>query len=308
MVAGIKYKFSGHQTFAFRYGWLEKGVLGVDERATLFSDDDAMVELGVGKNMVASIRHWCQLAQLVEVDPGVEKNSGRILCLTAIGRRLLGNDGWDPFLEDDASLWLLHWLIVSNPNMGTSWKLLFSRFFRPDFTRRELIDFVLSYAEKESLKVGENVVSRDVDCLIRTYAATSDGKQAYNPEESFGCPLLQLNLVQPSPDGELYRFSIGPKPSLPASVFAYALSQYLAHIGDQVNTLSVQKCLYGEGSPGQAFKLDENSLIEYIEELEAITDGALLLDETAGLKQIYRRKLVDTNLVLDRYYRGSLVQ
>jgi len=58
MAGRLKYKFSGHQTFAFRYGWLEKGVRGIDECATLFSEDDALVRLGVGKNMVSSIRHW----------------------------------------------------------------------------------------------------------------------------------------------------------------------------------------------------------------------------------------------------------
>ena len=31
MAGNLKYKFSGHQTFVFRYGWLEKGVRGVNE-------------------------------------------------------------------------------------------------------------------------------------------------------------------------------------------------------------------------------------------------------------------------------------
>src|SRR5262249_29758269 len=74
MVAAIKYKFSGHQTFVFRYGWLEKGGRGVNECPTLFSEDDALVRLGVGKNMVSSIQHWSHVTQLVELDPdGKEK-------------------------------------------------------------------------------------------------------------------------------------------------------------------------------------------------------------------------------------------
>lgn len=305
MVRDLRYKFSGHQTFVFRYGWLEKGVRGVHDGPTLFSDDDALVRLGVGKNMVSSIRHWCQLSQIVETDPDVERNTGRHLRVTDLGRKLLLDDGWDPFLEDDASLWLIHWLVVSNPEIGTAWKLLFSRYFRPDFTRRELIDFVAAFAEKESLKVGENVIARDIDCLVRTYAATANGKKALNPEETFDCPLLQLNLIQPSPDGELFRFAIGPKPSLSAPIFAFALAQYFDRVAASTNTLNVQKCLYGEGSPGQAFKLDENSLIEYVEELEESTGRAMMLDETAGLKQIYRRRKIDPVKVLEDYYRGS---
>jgi len=305
MAENLKYKFSGHQTFAFRYGWLEKGVRGVNECATLFSNDDALVRLGVGKNMVASIRHWCQMAQLVQTDPDVERNTGRHLRVTDIGKRLLLDDGWDPFLEDDASLWLIHWLIVSNSEIGTAWKLLFSRFVRPDFTRRELIVFVGSFVERESLKVGTNVIGRDVECLIRTYAPSTNGNKPLSPEETFDCPLQQLDLVQPSPDGELYRFAIGPKPSLPAAVFAFALCQYFDHEAPNRNTLNVQKCLYGEGSPGQAFKLDENSLIDYVEELADATNGAMMLDETAGLKQIYRRHTIDWIQILNDYYRGS---
>jgi len=69
------------------------------------------------------------------------------------------------------------------------------------------------------------------------------------------------------------------------------------------NTMSVQECLYGQGSPGQAFKLDENTLIFHIEELDKITRGKITLDETAGLKQIYRRKEMDALKLLEDYYR-----
>lgn len=299
-----KYKFSGHQTFVFRYGWLEKGVRGVNEYGNVFSRDDALVLLGVGKNMVASIRHWCEVTRLIEIDGKNKGGKGLQLRVSDIGRRLLLDGGWDPFLEDDASLWLIHWLLVSNPAIVTSWKLLFSKFPRPDFTRRELIDFIASFVGKKSIKVSDNILKRDVDCLLRTYAAGSNGKKQAHPEETFDCPLLHLDLIQPSPDKDMYRFAMGPKPSLSAAVFAFALSEYFERAAGTTNTLSVQKCLYGEGSPGQAFKLDENTLIEYIEELEEQTDGAMMIDETAGLKQIYRRRPFDAMQILDDYYGG----
>ena len=194
---------------------------------------------------------------------------------------------------------------MSNSNVGTSWQLLFSRFHRPDFTRRELVSFLEAFIEKQSLKLSGNVIARDADCLIRSYATGTNGKKQISPEETFACPLLQLDLIQPSPDGELFRFAIGPKPSLSAAVFAFALAQYFDRAVGTANTLSVQKCLYGVGSPGQAFKLDENSLIEFVEELEEHTGRAMILDETAGLKQIYRRRSFDPLQVLDDYYRGG---
>jgi len=298
----ISYKFSGHQTFPFRYGWLEKGVNGIKDYPDLFYRDDAIVTLGVGKNMVASIRHWCQLAQLIETIPEEGRRVSRLLSPTEIARKLLVQKAWDPFLEDDASLWLIHWLIVTNPTIGTSWKLLFSRYNRPDFTRNELKNYLRDFIDKENFKVGETVLNRDVDCLIRSYVTSYGSKNQDVMEESFVCPLLQLSLIQPSPDGELYRFAIGPKPSLPVLVFAYALNEHFGRWDQSTETMSIQECLYGDGSPGQVFKLDENSLIEYLEELEDQFGGGILLDETAGLKQIYRRKSFDSKAFLEQYY------
>lgn len=298
-----KYRFSGHQTFAFRHGWLEKGVRGMLEYPDLFSREDALVILGVGKNMVESIRHWCGVTQLFEEDKENKKAREMPLRVSTIGRMLLGDTGWDPYLEDDASLWLIHWLLVSNPLIGTTWQIAFSFFQRPDFSKRELLDHVAAFAEKHSVDVNESSLSRDVDCFIRTYTPSRTTAKQAVIEETFDCPLHELNLIQSSPDGELYRFSVGAKPTLPSAVFGFALAQYFDALRSGRNTMSVQECLYGPGSPGQAFKLDENTLIAHIEELEKITRGKLTLDETAGLKQIYRRQTVDALKILEGYYK-----
>ena len=101
-----KFKFSGHQTFVFRFGWLEKGVRGVNEHPDLFSREDALVLLGVGKNMVESIRYWCSVTQLLEPATQNVEGVSNGLSPTKIARNLLLDGEWDPFLEDDASLWL----------------------------------------------------------------------------------------------------------------------------------------------------------------------------------------------------------
>ena len=47
-----EYKISGHESFACRYTWLPKAVRGLESNPRLLSDDDqAMVDLGVGKKM-----------------------------------------------------------------------------------------------------------------------------------------------------------------------------------------------------------------------------------------------------------------
>ena len=75
----INVSFSGHETFPFRYTWLKKGVDAVRENPTIFADDLATITLGVGKNMVRSIHHWCQVIELIESD-GVGPRSPQAVC------------------------------------------------------------------------------------------------------------------------------------------------------------------------------------------------------------------------------------
>ena len=55
--------FGRHETFPLRYSWLTKGFQALISNQNIFSSDEATVELGVGKNMVKSIRFWPFLAE-----------------------------------------------------------------------------------------------------------------------------------------------------------------------------------------------------------------------------------------------------
>ena len=92
-------RFSGHESFHCRSLWLKKGYdhlkSGYDFK------DEAPILLGVGKNMVSSIRYWVKSFGLVDTDN--ER-------LKPIADKIFSEDGWDPFLEDEGTLWLLHYL------------------------------------------------------------------------------------------------------------------------------------------------------------------------------------------------------
>lgn len=90
--------FARHETFHPRFGWLKKGFDAAKKNSEIFLQEDATVHLGVGKNMVRSIRYWCNTFKVLEGDKPSE-----------FGSKLLDDRGWDPFCENPASLWLLHW-------------------------------------------------------------------------------------------------------------------------------------------------------------------------------------------------------
>jgi len=278
--------FGGHEKFVFRYGWLKKGVDALAQDPTIFADDQALVALGVGKNMVRSIRYWCLATGLCEEARG--KGSARELHLTSLASRLMSNDGWDPYLEDVGTLWLLHWHLVTNPMRAFIWYLTFCTYYETEFTKKQLTSFIGKQLDRRGIVVTSSTIERDVDVCLRTYVpATRSGPKEGVLEETLDCPLVELDLLRFSPEDEVYRFNIGPKLTLPTAIFGYALLRFLSTIAPHRRTVAVDECIYKEGSPGQVFKLDENSVVAYLEALEELTVGKLRLQETAGLRQLY---------------------
>lgn len=52
-----KFSFSGHETFYCRHYWLKKGIDFVENEGQ-FTKSQAIIDLGVGKNMVSAIRYF----------------------------------------------------------------------------------------------------------------------------------------------------------------------------------------------------------------------------------------------------------
>lgn len=150
-------------------------------------------------------------------------------------------------------------------------------------------------------RISENSIKRDIDCFLRTSVPSRLTKTAIM-EDTFDCPLVELNLISDSSDGNTYRFHRGPKPSLPIEIFATALSEFWdAHVSGN-NTVTFANIAYSPKSPGRIFQLDEDTLVECLEGLENLTDGVLYYGETAGMKQVHRNRKIDLMEPLYRYY------
>ncbi len=294
--------FSGHQTFPFRYTWLKKGVDAVTEDPTVFSSEHASVTLGVGKNMVASIRHWCQVSDLIRADT---KQRGRFVP-TEFGKTIFDNkDGFDPYLDDPATLWLIHWQIATNINQATAWYWAFNILQRNQFTQSTFKEGMYEWArqQKESMRpVSTNTLQRDVNCFIRTYCHSRYHSNAAVAEETFDCPLVELNLIIELPDGEGYEFQRGEKETLPIEIFAATLVAFWIARFYEKDTLPFSELMYAPLSPGRIFRLDEDTMAMYLESLEKLTNSALQYGESEGLKQVYRRSDLNPMELLERYY------
>jgi len=299
-------KFSGHQSFPFRNTWLTKGVVHCAENPSIFREDDALVTLGVGKNMVDSIKYWCLATQVLEVDPEIKNNRGYFLRPTSLGSKIfLEDDGWDRYLEDEATLWLLHYLLATNPEWATTVYYAFNKMTGLQFTRDSLQQSITSIAAgMPRLRWTENTIRRDLNVFVRMYVGAHHETRS-SVEDSLDCPLAELGLIYQEPIGKIYAFSRGPKDSLPDAVVFYAIWNY-AQSKDGQRTFAFDELAYQPFSPGRVFKLDELALAERLEHLAELTSGAWQLTETAGYRQVLQREDIDPIEILNDYYELRL--
>lgn len=283
-----KPSFSGHETFPLRYGWLKKAYDAVAAGAAdpgnkeIFLGEDAIARFGVGKNMVAAMRHWGACC-------GVIQEHDNKLATAPIGDFIFGKKGVDRYLEHPASLWLLHWQLcsynISRPTK-TTWFWLFNHYPSLDFQRDDLTEGLLKLADARGWqRVASKTVRNDVDCIIRTYEARQAERESV--EDALSSPLSELGLIR----GFRGHFQLvrGPKRTLPTGVFIHALLEFWGRYGT-TSTLSLEAIAHEPGAPGRVFLLDEADLSERLLGLEDATSGALKWSETAGLKQVLKTR------------------
>src|SRR5689334_355451 len=112
--------FARHETFHPRYGWVKKAYDAAARDPNTFNADDAVVLLGVGKNMVRSIRYWGLAYRVLSQ---TKSNQGRIPLATpsVLGRVMFGEVGWDPYCEQIDTQWLLHWWLLAPESLAPVW-------------------------------------------------------------------------------------------------------------------------------------------------------------------------------------------
>jgi len=296
----IQVSFSGHETFALRYGWLKKAYDAVVSDPAIFSREDAVIELGVGKNMVRSIRYWALASDVVQEEP---KSRGLRLAPTLFGTFLFGPKGRDPYIEDVNSLWLIHWHLCRNETRATTWNWAFNVVRTAGFSAEGLLLSIQAEIARRMFKTPtSNTLNRDIDVFVRTYCPSRLSKRVVL-EDSLDSPLAELDLI--INDGEGFSFVRGAHRSLHNLAFAATIVDFWTGEAPKRETLSFNELAYSPNSPGCIFKLDEESLVERLEALEHLTEGRILFADTAGVKQLYRKSPVTASELLEKYYTNA---
>jgi hypothetical protein len=294
-IISVNAVFARHETFHPRYGWIKKGFDAASRDSKIFLQEDAPVRLGVGKNMAGAIRYWCNAFKVLENDSPSE-----------FGDRLLGENGWDKYLEDPATLWLLHWNLLKPSCNAAAWYFIFNIFRENEFSQDDLFNALCDYRDSIAPRIVESSLKKDVACLLRMYVEQANTKKGVS-EESLDCPFAQLGIIHTAGDSRHFTFRIGAKVNLPAEIVVAVCLEYTSMVRRGQNNISISSLVYDIGSPGMVFKLSESAVCDAIEQV-ARWSNFLYLSDSAGLIQFSFTSEPEALAedILDKYYKGRV--
>ena len=291
-------KFSGHETFAIREGWLHKGLKLLMKDPELLYDEYVADFLGVGKNMSRSIRHWLEVTGLAERVRG--KGRQAPLKKTELGQLIYDRD---PYFVDIGTWWALHVNLVNAGEQVFTWSWFFNDFSFSRFERSMCRDRLLRYVENlRSRPPSEKTIERDVACMLQSYARVIPTEDK-DPEDALECPFVELGLLSYFRTSGYYQVHQGEK-EIPSHLLGYALSMSFEEIreGEDTVDISVIEAVTRSGGPGRAFVLTSESLLSlaiHAEETDPNKDIQVI--GLAGDRRIRIRRMQPVDWLRNHY-------
>ena len=152
--------------------------------------------------MVSSMRHWATVRRASLRTRGTRSVSSRLL----LDSSLFDTDGLDPYMEDPATSWLVHWHLCGHsdtrlPGFGPSATI------RPCPSSVKPWSKVLASSPEERSwdRASKATIRRDVTCFVRTYVAQRSSRQT-GQEDALESPLTELGLIKQVGKSERFRF------------------------------------------------------------------------------------------------------
>ncbi|NLX64374.1 MAG: DUF4007 family protein [Clostridiaceae bacterium] len=286
-------KFRAHDTFFIRKGWLYKGLKHVEMDSTVFMGDNGnpMDILGIGANMVKSLRYWLQAVGLT-----IEPTHGKkYQDLTPLGKLIYDNDR---YIEEIGTLWFLHYKLATNETDATAWYYFFNEFNLKEFTRDDFVKQLNAYILLNGSSVSFRSLEDDFNCIISTYVPRiKSNPEKVHPENNIDCPFGELSLVDiVDKKSKIYKKNLTKIDAIhPLIVFAVIVDQAKGRKQIKISSIQNDKC-----NAGKVFNLDIITLTNILNRLDLM--GYIKVVRTAGLDYIDILKESDFLGCVREYY------
>lgn len=278
----MKIKMKRHESFSIREGWLAKGIKAIKKDTKVFSLPDATDILGIGTNMVKSLKYWMCAACLIE-----EKN--RTYELSEFGQLI---DKYDPYLENIFSWWLIHLKMILNIQDAYIYNIFFNKCVAKTFSKRDIYEQIASILTNEKLEFNENILQDEVNMIIKTYSVD---EKIDNPENNFICPLSELHLIKKI-DVNMYERIKPDYRDLNYLIIYYLMIQ----LSEGREYISIEELMKRDNSPAKLLNLDKNLINEYLDEMKR--QNFITINRTAGLNMVYFRKKISLEEIMKEYF------
>lgn len=263
-------KYKGSQSFTLRSGWVQKALIEIKNRpnVNVFSKKDGVIYLGLGSNMVTSLKYWLDTAGITDI------NKKKRSQLSPFGELIFK---YDQYLETPFVWQLVHLQIASNKLMAPLFWFLFNQCGGGGtFTKDSFCEDYIDFAKTENAKTNQNYVTDDFSVLVRSYISTEKS----DPEDNMDCPLSELNLLVRNGRGQFKKNPIGLDVLDPRIVFLQ-----LRSFTKGKDSVAFEDFADSEDGPCRLFNLDRSSLMTVLESLSNL--GYLTITRTAGLNVVY---------------------
>ena len=273
-------KFSGHETFPVREGWLHKGMKLVSQSPELFLDEEVSDRLGVGRNMAKSIRHWLLVTGLAAESGGDSVDKSPLLRLTDLGQLVWT---FDPYLLSPGTWWMLHANLVNNIESTTTWSWFFNNFNHDRFDRAVCLESLRRFLESSQKRIPSiSTLTRDLGCLLLSYSRAIPAAND-DPEDGAECPFRELGILTYYRTSGCFRIDRTQKVISPF-VFGYVMSLAFpaAESSSKRSDVRLLDAVRMSGGPGRVFCLNGESLFETVSRIETTSENLVQIAGLAG--------------------------
>lgn len=289
-----KLSFTGHDSFHCRSYWLKKGYDFIKSDGQF--NDNAVVELGVGRNMVNAIRYWLRCFGMTDEQDNLLPIATYIYDDT---------EGYDAYCEDKGTIWLLHYLLVTT-HKASIYQVVFNQFRkeRIEFSKEHLTDYLKAYCKQQDFTVHSSSLERDAEVFLHNYYHKPSVKNSI--EENMSGILQELNLVEHSGKSgkvDFYKIESQERQDLPALIVFLGIIRQMK--GNP--SIRFQELLNDMDSVGSVFALNANGLMLKIEELLERFPAELVFTDDGGVRLLQLKKQFSESDILNKFYASESI-
>ncbi|MFJ8236351.1 DUF4007 family protein [Ureibacillus sp. NPDC094379] len=246
--------YGRHESFYLRNKWVSKGLKHVRNNNNFFYDKDNFEKIGLGKNMVRSLRFWLTALNLIE-----ENNKKHTL--TELGELIYK---YDRLLEKPSTAAILHFeLLLNKGDTATVFNWFFTKYHETTTTKLDLkVAFKAWVDSREPKSISERSLDRDIDVLVQLYTKEADES---DPEDTIFSPFTSLHLIREERSGD--RSDIIRKNTIfytksDLSAFYYSLIRYAQE--ENVEYVLLDEIITHETLWGKVFNISKTEAIDIL--------------------------------------------